>query len=346
MDAIVLQVSQQIKTYFHQGVKYKIAQRFCMVIFKKLNYSSIFIAIMFSCSRQCVSKWYHRFQRDGFVGLEDLRRSGRPKKLSNDSKSILESSILKISEEDKNLLCQSNDLIFRRFFSHINTIVSKSTICRFIANLGFKKLSPRPIHEKNDPKKMSQWKSALPRKIQEVKELHKEKEVVVYFQDESRYGQKTGKYKILAKKGSSPTYKNQNGFLNSWIYGAIEPKSGKKFGLILPKLDSINMQIFLNKFSKTIHHKKHALLILDGSSAHKNGTLKVPKNITLHFLPPYSPELNPIERLWLFIKKNYLAFKIYDNIDKLIQVGADAWRKINSKIVQSVCQCGYLADSC
>ncbi len=104
------------------------------------------------------------------------------------------------------------------------------------------------------------------------------------------------------------------------------------------------MQIFINKFSKKIHYKKHAVLVLDGSSAHRNNILKIPKNITLHFLPPYSPELNPIERLWLFIKKNYLSFKLYDSFEKIIEVGADAWRKIDDKIVKSLCHCDYLTE--
>ena len=67
------------------------------------------------------------------------------------------------------------------------------------------------------------------------------------------------------------------------------------------------MQLFLNSFSSTINKNEHVLLILDGSKAHDNNKIIISKNITLHFLPTYSPQLNPIERVLLFLKRNYLC---------------------------------------
>lgn len=68
---------------------------------------------------------------------------------------------------------------------------------------------------------------------------------------------------IWSIAGERPEYLNQNNFLNAWIYGAINPQDGKHFWLILPKLDSLNMQIFLDQFSKKIDKKSHVLMILD-----------------------------------------------------------------------------------
>ncbi|BBH52421.1 hypothetical protein JCM31447_08620 [Fluviispira sanaruensis] len=100
---------------------------------------------------------------------------------------------------------------------------------------------------------------------------------------------------VFGVQRGRPEYKNDNGFLNSWIYGAINIETAKIFGLVLPTLNSENMQIFLNAFSRKIKRSEHVLMILDGSRAHNNSKLVVPKNITLHFLPPYSPQLNHIE---------------------------------------------------
>lgn len=159
---------------------------------------------------------------------------------------------------------------------------------------------------------------------------------MIYYQDETRYGQKTITSGIWAPKGIRPEYKNQNGFLNNWIYGAINIESGKKYGLVLPALNSENMQIFLNSFSKSIKRNEHIFMILDGSRAHNNTKIKVPTNITLHFLPPYSPQLNPIERIWAFIKRNYLSFKLYDKIDDIIQSGSEAWNNLTEVIIKSI----------
>ncbi len=78
------------------------------------------------------------------------------------------------------------------------------------------------------------------------------------------------------------------------------------------------MHIFLDQFSKNIDKKSHVLMILDESRAHLNTKVIIPKNLTFHFLPPYSPQLNPIEPIWSFIKRNYLSFKRYKDIDEVM----------------------------
>lgn len=213
---------------------------------------------------------------------------------------------------------------------------SRSGIYSFCKKIGVRKVKPRPVHVKNDPKTRQEWEEKLPKILDKVKNEKPNKKVVLYYQDETRYGQKTITSGIWSPKGVRPEYKNQNGFLNSWIYGSINIENGKKFGLVLPTLNSENMQIFLNSFSRTIKKNEHILLILDGSKAHNNNKIVIPKNITLHFLPPYSPQLNPIERLWSYLKRNYLSFKLYEKIDDIIQAGSEAWNQISDQIIKSI----------
>ena len=107
---------------------------------------------------------------------------------------------------------------------------------------------------------MAKWLEELPEKIREIKENNNGKIFEFFFQDESRYGQKTIYTGIWAIKGSNVEFENQNGFLNSWIYGLVNPNSGEHFGLILPSLNGENMQIFLDEFSKTIPENKHIIM--------------------------------------------------------------------------------------
>lgn len=151
--------------------------------------------------------------------------------------------------------------------------------------------------KKNNPKLMEEWLDQFPIKMNEIQNANPNKNVCIYYEDKTRYGKMTIHTGICSISGERAEYLNQNNFLNSWIYGAINPKNRKHFWLILPKLDSPNMQIFLDKFSATICKNDHVLMVLDGSRAYFNNKIIVPKNITLHFLPPYSPQLNPIERL-------------------------------------------------
>ncbi|MBX9703016.1 MAG: transposase, partial [Silvanigrellaceae bacterium] len=90
--------------------------------------------------------------------------------------------------------------------------------------------------------------------------------------------------------------------------------------------------------SNKIEPNKVILLILDVSKVHRNNILHIPKNIKFHFLPPYSPELNPIERLWLFIKNNYLSFKLCKDFLEIEAAGCNAWNNISAKMVKSICK--------
>jgi transposase len=69
--------------------------------------------------------------------------------------------------------------------------------------------------------------------------------------------------------------------------------------LVLPEVSTVAMQVFLDEFAKTIADDEHVLMFLDSAGWHVANALKVPKNITLQKIPPYSPELNPVERVWL-----------------------------------------------
>ena len=137
----------------------------------------------------------------------------------------------------------------------LNKFLRRSSTYYLMKKVGLVKLKPRPRHEKNNPKLMDEWLDQLPYKITEIKSKNPNKNLSIYYQDKSRYGQMTIHSGIWSIKGKRPEYLNQCNFLNAWIYGAINPKDVKQFELIVPKLDSLNMQIFLDQFSKTIDKK-------------------------------------------------------------------------------------------
>lgn len=129
----------------------------------------------------------------------------------------------------------------------------------------------------------------------------------------------------------------QDGFKSAYIIGAVNPKSGQKFSLLFDGLDTHVMNVFLTELSTAIQPRRHVILFVDGAKWHSSEDLQVPKNITLYFLPPFSPELNPIERLWNYLKSNYLSRKIFDDLEHIFDVGTLAWRKLSKSIIKSVC---------
>lgn len=156
----------------------------------------------------------------------------------------------------------------------------------------------------------------------------------MWYLDEARFGQQGRLSKIWHLKGTRPQIHRQIQYENAWIYGAINPESGDHFGLILPSVNRDCAKIFMQHLYKHIGSDRKVVLIMDQAKWHFSHNDS--HNIKTLFLPPYSPELNPIERLWLWMKDNYLSNKIFKNYQELIAAGTFAWNQVTAKVVRSI----------
>ena len=102
------------------------------------------------------------------------------------------------------------------------------------------------------------------------------------------------------------------------------------------------MSVFLRMLSEHVDPDVHVVLALDNAGWHVAKALNVPANITLLPLPPYSPELNPVERLWCWLKEHYLSNRIYADYDALLDAGSKAWNCLTPELLQSVCRTAWL----
>jgi len=84
------------------------------------------------------------------------------------------------------------------------------------------------------------------------------------------------------------------------------------------------------------------VLILDQAGWHKSKQLKMPEGITGLLLPSYSPELNPVENLWHYLRSHYLSNRTYEDYDDLFHAGTDAYRRLTPGVVKSICACPYM----
>ena len=114
----------------------------------------------------------------------------------------------------------------------------------------------------------------------------------------------------------------------AYIFGAICPKKGKGAGLVLPYCDTEAMQEHLAEISNAVDPGAHAVLILDQAGWHVTPKLRVPDNITLMFLPPRSPELNPVENLWQFMRDNWLSNRVFKDYDDIVDQCCRAWNRL------------------
>lgn len=91
------------------------------------------------------------------------------------------------------------------------------------------------------------------------------------------------------------------------------------------------MQLYIDAFAKTIGADEHVALFLDQAGWHGANELKFPDNITPMPLPPYSPELNPVERVWEFLKERFLSHRLHDDYEAIVDAACIAWNKMTSE---------------
>lgn len=146
---------------------------------------------------------------------------------------------------------------------------------------------------------------------------------------------------MWAPKGSRPVVPLQNEYEWVYLYGAVNPLTGDSCARILPWANTDMMQIHLDALSEHVGAARHIVLVLDNAGWHGSKALDVPENITLLPLPPYSPELNPIERLWHWLKDHEFSNRVYPDYDLLADAVSNMWTTLTPERIQSVCSCTW-----
>lgn len=117
--------------------------------------------------------------------------------------------------------------------------------------------------------------------------------------------------------------------------------SDDAFALVMPEANTGTMQEFLDRFSKTLPENEVAVMYADQAGWHGSGGLSIPENVRLLPLPPYSPELNPVERIWLYLKERYLSHRLLDDYDAIVDAVCEAWKKLLAETGRITSLCGY-----
>jgi transposase len=168
----------------------------------------------------------------------------------------------------------------------------------------------------------------------------------IMFADEARFGRMNRPRPCWAPIGTRPEVATQLIREYIYLYGAVAPEDGTCVYLIMPTSNTACFQAFLDVLARKFA-RQDILLVLDGAPNHRSGDLAVPDNITLLYLPPYSPELNPKENLWDEIRekifKNY-ALKSIDAVRAKLKQ-AILYIERNTKLVQSITSFPYIVNS-
>lgn len=152
------------------------------------------------------------------------------------------------------------------------------------------------------------------------------KPVEVWFQDEARVGQQGTLTRVWAERGSRPVAPKDCRYAWVYLFGAVCPARGVAAGLVLPHANARAMTLHLAEIATQVAPGAHAVLVLDGAGWHQTGgELRVPANLTLLHLPPYAPELNPVENVWAFLRANQLSNRVFAAYDDIVDACCNAW---------------------
>jgi len=146
--------------------------------------------------------------------------------------------------------------------------------------------------------------------------------------------------KALTARGVKPICPFQQVFQSTYLFGAFSPINGASFLLELPFCNTDSFQLFLNKFSKQKPNELK-VIVLDNGAFHKAKRLEIPKNIILIFLPPYSPELNPAEKIWAKFKRAFTN-KLHKTLDQVSNFIMEQVQNLKVKDIKSICAFDYI----
>lgn len=136
------------------------------------------------------------------------------------------------------------------------------------------------------------------------------------FQDEARFGRISDVRRCWAPRPVRPLCQGMLTHEYTYAYGAVDACTGELDSLILPHVNTACMQLFLDEVARR-HPDEHIVMVIDGAGWHSSGALKAPANICLLALPPYAPELNPIEHIWDELREKFFHNKVFASLDAL-----------------------------
>ena len=154
------------------------------------------------------------------------------------------------------------------------------------------------------------------------------KSVEIWFQDEARVGQQGTLTRIWAKRGTRPRALKDRRFNWTYLFGAICPARGVGSAVVLPTVNIDAMNHHLAAISTSVSADAIAVLVVDRAGWHGSPKLIMPDNIVLLKLPPYAPELNPVENIWAYLRANGLAHQVWETYAAIEDACCNAWNRL------------------
>lgn len=304
------------------------------------------IARTLGCSERAVQGWVARYNRGGPHALDERPHTGRPARLTGPELLRFEQR-LEAGPKPEDGLCTFHGRDLQRILEQeFGVLLGLQAVYDLLHRLGFSSLMPRPQHKDADEELQEIFKEVVVDQIEAIRETHPDEEVQVWFEDEARFGQQGTLTRVWAKRGSRPRAVRPTQYTSLYVLAAVCVSTGAASALVIPELNTEVLNLFLKQFARELPAGVHAVLLWDGAGYHTSGDLKVPKNVSLIQLLPYSPELNPVENLWHYLRSHHWSIRVYRDYAALEDEAVRSLCAVCSDAEQlkSICAASYLHE--
>lgn len=130
------------------------------------------------------------------------------------------------------------------------------------------------------------------------------------------------------QRGRRPRMVKDLRYRSAYIFGAVCPERDAGAALVLPRISVAGMNLLLGEIAAQVPERTHAVVLIDNAGWHIADSVVVPPNLTLAHLPPYSPELNAIEKVWQYLRDRYLSGRLFTSMPVIIDACCDAWNRL------------------
>jgi transposase len=306
--------------------------------------TAVAISAALGCSRRAVQGWVARYNCGGPDALLEGAHTGRRPRLAAEHHDRLKQRLDDPPRPEDGICALRGADIRRILEQEFGVLLSLRAVYDLLDRLGYSSLMPRPQHQHADEELQAIFQEVVLDQIQAIEEAHPDDEVQIFFQDEARFGQQGTITRVWARRGSRPRAVRQTQYTYLFVLVAVCAATGSVSALIMPELNAAVVNLFLEQFARERPAKVHAILIWDGAGSHTSTELVVPMNVSLILLPPYSPELNPVENLWHYLRSHHWSNRVYRDYEELEEEAVRSLCRVCRDVptMQSVCAADYI----
>ena len=272
-------------------------RRIQAIVLAKQGRTAEDIAQALGCSLRAVKNGVAQYNRGEIAALHERPRSGRPPRLDPQEYPRWKQRLDAPPRPEDGVCTLRGRDIPEILAQEFGAAMCLQAVYDLLHRIKYSSLMPRPQHEESHPEVQEFFQEIVVEQIDAIAEAHPDQEIRTYFQDEARFGQKGTITRVWAPRGSRPRAVRQLRYTSLYVLVAVCMMTGTTSALIMPERNAAVLNLFLEPMSRELPAGVPAVLIWDGAGCHTSGDLKVPSNLSVIQLPPYSPEWNPVEDL-------------------------------------------------